>query len=102
MRRGTTPTITITVDKDLTDWSLYLAIGQGDDQPLVLENDRLDMTVVEGVTSVEFTLTQEETLSFDTRPVEMQLRAAHDDIAIATDIRTIPVSRILQGGVIDG
>ena len=102
MRRGTTPTITVTVDTDLTDWSLYLAIAQGDGQPLVLENDRLDVTVNEGVTSLAFTLTQEETLAFDARPVELQVRAAHDGTAIATGIKAVPVSRILQGGVIDG
>lgn len=101
MRRGTTPTITVTVDTDLTDWSLYLAIAQGGTM-LVLESDRLDVSVSEGVTSLAFTLTQEETLAFDARPVELQVRAAHNGTAIATGIKAVPVSRILQGGVIDG
>ena len=63
---------------------------------------QLDVSVDEGVTSLAFTLTQEETLAFDARPVELQVRAAHDGTAIATGIKAVPVSRILQGGVIDG
>ena len=99
MRRGTTPTITLTVDADLTGWTVYLALAQAG-SVIVLEDDRVEATVSEGVTTLEFTLSQEETLSLAETPVELQVRAIRDGTALATDIRRLPVDRILQGGVI--
>ena len=43
MRRGTTPTLHVTVDADLTDMELYLALKTGG-RPLVVKRNR-DMEV---------------------------------------------------------
>ena len=100
MRRGTTPTITLTVDADLTGHAVYVTLRAPHREPLTLENDRLTQTVIEGITTLEFTLTQEETLSF-CGPCEVQVRAIKNGVAIATNIGTVDVNRILLEGVID-
>lgn len=102
MRRGTTPTLTVTVDADIHDWETHVYISNGGNDPLDLEGARLTMAYENGVTTVTFTLTQEETLAFEPAPCELQVRAAKGGVAVATDIRRVPVGRILKGGVIGG
>ena len=53
------------------------------------------------VPSIEITLTQQETLSLGVGNAEVQVRAIHDGTAIATDIQTVDVGRIIKEGVID-
>ena len=104
MRRGTTPTITATVDADLTGLELYLAFRQGASRPLVKSGSDLQVDVADGKTTIEVKLTQEDTLSLsDTSAVDVQLRAVKDGgaIALATTIASIEVDRILQEGVLD-
>lgn len=100
MRRGTTPAIVLTVDADLTDYSVYVTIDSGCKQTII-GNERLSMSYADGATSIEFALTQEETLAFSPGQAEIQVRAVHNDTAVATDIRTVNIGRILQEGVID-
>lgn len=107
MRRGTTPTITLTVDKDISDgWTLYATFRSGM-RNVTLENDRMTIelepaTETEGdKTLIAVTLTQEETLSLGVGNAEVQVRAIKDGTAIATDIKTIDVGRIIKDGVID-
>lgn len=106
MRRGTTPTITATVNADLTDMAVHLAfkvggnviVKQGEDLTIVVDNDGEEPTTV-----VSTSLTQEDTLSMRSgKECEVQIRAVQDDgaVAIATCIGTIPVKRILEEGVI--
>lgn len=106
MRRGTTPTITATVNADLTGMSVHLAfkvgnaliVKQGDD--ISMETETVES---ETVTHVSTNLTQEDTLSMRSgKECEVQIRAVQDDgaVAIATCIGTIPVKRILEEGVI--
>ena len=98
MRRGTTPTYTLTVDADLTGWTCYVTL-KGTGKVLNLEGDRLS---VEGgeTSTVVFSLTQKETLGFKAGKCEVQVRAIRNGTAIATDIATLEVGRILRDGEI--
>jgi len=103
MRRGTTPTITLTVDADVTGHAVEVTLRRPFMEPLTLTNDpddnRLAMALDDGKTAIEFTLTQDETLAMH-GPVEVQVRAVKNGVAIATDIGTLDVGRILREGVI--
>ena len=105
MRRGTTPTYTLTVDTDLTGWTCYVTL-KGLGKKLDLEGDRLTLatvTPVDGqqtVTTITFGLTQKETLAFKEGKAEVQVRAIKDGTAIATDIAPLTVGRILRDGEI--
>ena len=105
MRRGTTPTLHVTVDADLTDMELYLALKSGG-RPLVVKRNRdMEVSVEDGKTSIELRLSQSDTLAMKSGDkCEVQLRAVTDggDTAIATTIASIPVQRILQDGELDG
>lgn len=100
MRRGTTPAITLTVDADLTGWAVYVTL-RNKCHSLTIENDRLTIEAEEGISTVVFALTQEETLAFSVGSCEVQVRAIHNGTAIASDIASVDVGRILLEGVID-
>ena len=100
MRRGTTPTITLTLDCDLTGHTVYVTLQDGGEQ-LTLGNDRLTLDVADGVTTISFTLSQEETLAMPESTAEVQVRAIKDGVAVASTIGRVAVSRILLEGVID-
>ena len=107
MRRGTTPTITLTVDKDISDgWTIYATFRSGSHN-VELENERMTIELEpateteEAKTLITVTLTQEETLSLGVGNAEVQVRAIKDGTAIATDIKTVDVGRIIKDGVID-
>ena len=100
MRRGTTPAITLTVDMDLTSWTVYVTLKKGGKE-LTLLNDALSMSYADSKTTIAFALTQEQTLAFSPGSCEVQVRAIHDGTAIATDIQSLDVGRILKDGEID-
>lgn len=100
MRRGTTPAIVLTVDMDITSYTVYVTLKNRSNE-LTLTNDAIVMEYEDGKTSIAFSLTQEQTLKFGTGTCEVQVRAIHDGTAIATDIKTMDVNRILKEGVID-
>ena len=87
---------------DLRNWHLYVTLKQG----LVsytFENDSIEVDFKDDCSFLSFMLTQEQTLSFNENgKVEIQLRAAKDNSAIASKVATVDVYRILMGGVIDG
>lgn len=100
MRRGTTPTIVIESDFDFTDWHLYVTIVNGVNS-ITFENDSLTVKRENGKSLISFTLTQEQTLSFKSGTMcEVEIRAYKDGAAIATDIKSVSVDRILKDGVI--
>ena len=99
MRRGTTPAIVLTVDADITSYTVYVTM-QNYRKQVTVSGDRLLMEYANSKTTISFGLTQEETLAFGTGTCEVQVRAIHDGTAIATDIQTIDVGRILKEGVI--
>lgn len=100
MRRGTTPAITLTVDMDLTTWTVYVTLKNAKNT-LTLGNDALTMEYADSKTTIAFALTQAQTLAFSVGTCEVQVRAIHDGTAIATDIQTLDVGRILKDGEID-
>lgn len=108
MRRGTTPTITATVNADISHMSIHLAFKVGSTLIVKTGEDLEVSTVTEdGKTStvIVAVLSQEETLKMKSgKECEVQIRAveANGTIAIATTIGSIPVKRILEEGVIYG
>lgn len=105
MRRGTTPTLEITVDADLSGFNIYLTFKNGD-KLLTKTNDDLSIEYESGQhpsTTITAILSQEDTLSFKSGTTcEVQVRAVDDSgyPAVATTIGTLPVDRILLGGVL--
>ena len=100
MRRGTTPALTLTVDYDITEWTVYVTLRNGGNV-LTLTNDALTMSYANQKTTIALALTQEQTLAFSVGTCEVQVRAIHDGTAIATNIEKLDVKRILKDGVID-
>lgn len=97
MRRGTTPTITITTDLDLTQASnLFVTFKQGD--RIAFEKTLEDVTIT--ATSVICELTQFDTLALKDGIVRFQIRATLGDSKVASNIMTACADEILKGGVI--
>lgn len=98
MIRGTTPTIPIDVDIDLREASsLYITFVQLD--RIIIEKTIADCTIEEK--RILVSLTQEETLSFNDRhPVYAQIRGIIGGTAVASNIMSTSVGKILKEGVI--
>ena len=97
MRRGTTPTITITTDISLADASnLYVTFKQGDH--VVIEKTLDDVAVTPE--TVICVLTQSDTLALKDGLVRFQIRATLGDSTVASNIMTASVDEILKGGEI--
>lgn len=101
MRRGTTPTLQITVTglSKIEIQNLYLTLEQ---QGVVIEKTEADVSIEGEVISAA--LTQEETLSLTAKmDVAMQLRVlSKSGTACASNIVPVPVGEILEDGVISG
>lgn len=101
MRRGTTPTLQITVTglSKIEIQVLHLILER---QGVVIKKPEQDVSIDGEVISA--TLTQEETLSLTAGiDVAVQLRVlSTNDTAYASNIVTVPVREILEDGVIDG
>lgn len=99
MRRGTTPTLQITVTglTDIEVQNLYLTLRQGQ---TTIKKTESGVTIDGEVISA--TLTQEETLSLVAKvDVALQLRVlSTNNTAYASNIVTVPVEAILKEGVI--
>ena len=109
MRRGTTPTITLTVTNsdgsacDLTGQDIYVTFKEvGGKVLLTKETEELDVSTQEKATIIGITLTQAETLAFHAgRKVRVQVRAKDAlGVAQATDIEAVTVGEILLEGEI--
>ena len=111
MRRGTTPTITLTVTNednsplDLTNDEVYITFKESGSNGSLLTkretDDGVSITVNGNASIVEVTLTQAETLGFRPgRTVSVQIRAKDADVAIATDIGHFDAEEILLDGEI--
>lgn len=99
MRRGTTPTHTFQLPVDVSTLKeVKIIYAQSNKEVLTKykENCAADGT------SVSVTLSQEETLKFSAcSPCQIQVRALTlDGMALASDIITIKVDPILDGGVL--
>lgn len=103
MRRGTTPTVTVQVDADISALNIHLAFAAG--SLVVKSGADLDVSYADGVTTIQTTLTQEDTLAMSAATdCEIQIRAYNGDgsIAMATEIARVPVHRILEDGELPG
>lgn len=97
MRRGTTPTITITTDIDLTAASnLFVTFKQGD--RIVFEKTLDDVSVTENEVICE--LEQDNTLALKDGMVRFQIRATIGNSKVASNIMIASVDEILKGGEI--
>ena len=97
--RGTTPTITITTNMDLTDAEVvYVTFKQSAYQ--VVEKAKADLIITSS--SIELELTQAETLKFkDNEQVEFQIRGRFaDGTAVKSNVMKTTVTRLLKEGVI--
>ena len=106
MYRGTTPTVTCTVDMDLTDFSCYMAVGPKPRKPWLVADNRqmtfdLDTSGETPVTTLGYTLTQQQTLECKAGKAYVQLRVIKDDVALATDWGEISIGDIIEDGVIE-
>lgn len=97
MRRGTTPTITISTDISLVDASnLFVTFKQGD--RIAFEKTLDEVTVTENAVICE--LEQNDTLALKDGLVMIQIRATLGDSKVASNIMTASVDAILKGGAI--
>lgn len=99
MRRGTTPTFDINCDVDLTNFTIYVTLKQGQKEFTFTPSVEATQT---GCT-LSVTLTQEQTLEFNTKmAAAMQVRAVDaSGLAIASNIMSVDIGAILREGVID-
>lgn len=100
MRRGTTPTITITTDVDLTPYgTVILTIRDSGGRQIDIEREDLQITQTE----VKTVLTQQQTLGMAPGGVQLQIRAVNaDGVAIASNIMNTLAEAILKDGEISG
>lgn len=99
MRRGTTPTFEVDCDVDLTGYTIFLTLEQGTNEITLTP----DCEATQDGCKLFVTLTQEQTLSFrGDMKASMQIRAVDQSgLAIASNIMTVDIGRILLEGVID-
>lgn len=99
----TTPTISLTVeDIDLTGKDVYVTLEQGCNQ-LTKKGSQLAISIEEGDTVINLTLTQEESGRFDfNRNASVQVNwISSDGVRSATEIKKIDVMRNLLDEVIE-
>ena len=108
MIRGTTPTITLTVDGyDLTDKSVEIYIREkgSESEPLTYteEDQAVDIQYVNNKTSIYLTLSQEETLGMKAgKRYQVQVRwIGEDGRAEATEKETFTLGDIMKNAEIE-
>lgn len=98
--RGTTPSITVTVPMDLTGYTCYLSIGRKPKAPyLTASNDQMTATYGE-MSTLTFTLTQEQTLACKAGKALVQLRIIDGDAALASTMAEVEIFDIVKDGEI--
>lgn len=103
--RGTTPSVTfrITSEVDLSKFTeiwFTIADGQTTAERTFKLSDN-EISVDSEASTLTVTLSQEDTLSFKSKMVRVQIRALDDsDLSYATDIIDVALAEILKGGVI--
>lgn len=100
MRRGTTPTLEIKLSGiDVTELeSVYITLKQYQKE---VTKSTENTTIDEIRNTLYVPLSQEDTLILSRGYVYVQMRAVtKDGLAVASDIKMVPVEEILKGGVI--
>lgn len=102
MRRGTTPTVRLSVDYDLTGWDVYVTFEQrsGYSRRHELTKKPDSITATETGCDVEVTLTQCETLALSPIKTSVQIRAELGGDTVCSTVWTFQVSDILLEGKI--
>jgi len=98
MRRGTTPTIVISIKgiemSDIAEW--YVTVAQDNVQ---ITKSNAELEIEDNL--IKMPLTQLETMQFKSGEVSVQIRAkTNEDLLIASGIKTIDIDRILYNEVI--
>lgn len=103
MRRGTTPTYTLTISGyDLTEMTVYVTVRGAFGKLITKTGDDLSISTDETGSVIAFRLTQAETLELNTGRAEVQVRFIDaQGVALATDIGEIAVERVLLPGEIE-
>lgn len=108
MIRGTTPTITLTVDGyDLTDKSVEIYIREkgSESEPLTYteEDQAVDIRKTEDGSEILLTMTQEDTLGLKAgKSYQVQVRwIGEDGKAAATEKETFTLGDIMKNSVIE-
>ena len=102
IRRGTTPTVRVRVNRDLTagGWQLHLSFS-GRRARVEKGNGDMELAQADGGCVLSVPLTQEDTLAFRAgETVLVQLRARSGDAAIASGVAQLAVRGVLEDGVI--
>ena len=105
MYRGTTPTIVfkINTDIDLSEVDVcYITFKVNHNDPdNIKEFDTQDIVIDAEEKTLTIVLDQEDTLFFPVGLANVQIRLrTNDGLAYASNIKTVPIDRILKGGVI--
>lgn len=78
MYQGTTPTLELQLNEDLTDCTVYISIRDTKSRKVYTWNSNSDgfisMTCYEKLTIILFRLTQEQTLALNSAPLDIQVR----------------------------
>ena len=104
--RGTTPTITfeITSEIDLTTLTeIWFTVADSKTTTEITKKlSENQVSVDNEVKTITAHFSQEDTLAFRSKTVDIQIRAITDeDVAVATDILSVELSQVLKGGVIE-
>lgn len=102
MRRGTTPTLQLTLTgvEEISADTLYVTLKQSQ-REITKTNSDLTIEVLESESVINLYLSQRETLSLRKGPCEIQVRGINIlGDAWASDIATIEIKEILKDGVI--
>lgn len=100
--RGTTPTVYIHANVDISEWDIEMTIANGNEVKVVKGGDDISVrTEEDGSCYIWATLSQEETLNWRSgTEISVQLRAIKDGTAIASTIGSAEVNKILRNGTI--
>lgn len=102
MRQGTTPPVTVTVGADWTGFDVHLTFYDGLTEIIKKSEDgELDISIEDGETVLETSLTQADTLSLHAGSIcEVQARAFNSDgsVADATCVACEPIERVIEQG----
>ena len=102
MYRGTTPTLSIRSNSDLTGWTVEVDV-KGPSALITKTGNDVTITADTRGCIVSTTLTQADTLSLSAdNTAKVQLRAIKDGVAIASSIAALSVEDILRDGTIGG
>lgn len=96
--RGTTPEIALSINIDLMTDITVISISQN--HTLSINDNRLIKSFENGITTLKFTLTQEETLSFDEGEALLQLKTKKQNRVYASKIKKITFTKILNEDVL--